>query len=201
MNSHTDYRHRFKDRRHHPHWVLETRKAQRKKSPGQGTSPPHSSAWPTCIPSSFGCWVALAPQCLPMPPPPQSTSLQAFHPKAPKHVYQNQLRVCADLFLIAGAWFTLAPPTPILIPLFGETLTSGAWMGAKTAFSPGLGQGPAPPSCNFTEGPGKVSSRAKVTWHLPSDTGLLLPFFWDHHAVRFLLLRRGPHKGLRSEVR
>lgn len=109
VNSHTDCRYRFKDRRHHPHLVLETRKVQRKKAPGQGTSPPHFSARLTCIPSSFGCWVALAPQCLPMHPP-QSTSLQAFHPKAPKHVYQNQLRVCADLFLIAGAWFTLAPP-------------------------------------------------------------------------------------------
>lgn len=52
-------------------------------------------------------------------------------------------------------------------------------MGAKTAFSPGLGQGPAPPpppSCDFTEGRGKVSSQAKVTWHLPSHTGLLLLF-------------------------
>lgn len=44
------------------------------------------------------------------PPPPQPTSFQASYPKSPKHLYQNQLRVCADLFLIARAWFTLAPP-------------------------------------------------------------------------------------------
>lgn len=54
-------------------------------------------------------------------------------------------------------------------------------MSAKTAFSPGLGQGPAPPSRDFTEGPRKVSLQAKVTRHLPSEAGIFLPF-GDHWA-------------------
>ena len=37
-------------------------------------------------------------------------------------------------------------------------------------------QRPPPKSCDFMEGRGKVSSQAKVTWHLPSHTGLLLLF-------------------------
>lgn len=45
-------------------------------------------------------------------------------------------------------------------------------MGAKTAFSLSLGKGPAPPSYDFMEGPRKVSSQAKVTRHLPSESGL-----------------------------
>jgi len=76
-------------------------------------------------------------------------------------------------------------------------------MGAKTAFSPGLSQGPPPHNppqpCDFTEGLGKVSSRAKVTWHLPSDTGLLLPFLGPPSSIQFLFLRRGPTQ--RPEVR
>ena len=145
--------------------------AGRRKGPGEPPLflPHHSnSGSPTasahCVLLGFGHSVAPPPFLS----PPRSTSFQASHPRSPRQLYQNQLRVCADLFLIAGAWFTLAPPPPILIPLFGESLTSGTWMGAKTAFSPGLGQGPAPQSCDFMEGPREVSSRAKVTRHLPS---------------------------------
>lgn len=57
-------------------------------------------------------------------------------------------------------------------------------MCAKAAFSPCLGKGPAPQSCNFTEGPKKVSSRAKVTQHLPSEEELFLPL-WNHYAALF----------------
>lgn len=95
VNSHTDCRYRFKDRRHHPHLVLETRKVQRKKAPGQGTSPPHFSARPTCIPSSFGCWVALAPQCLPMPPP----SLPPYRPSTLK-LQSTSIRISCGSVLI-----------------------------------------------------------------------------------------------------
>lgn len=77
-------------------------------------------------------------------------------------------------------------------------------MGAKTAFSPGLGQGPAPPP------PHPAISRRGVerSAHRPRSRGICLPIldsfccFWDHHAVLFLLLRRGPTQrpGVRSEV-
>lgn len=99
--------------------TLETQKAQRKKAPGQGTSPgptptlnilvsAHLNTHPPALDTGW-LWLPI-PQCPPTPPPPQPTSFQASYPKSPKHLYQNQLRVCADLFLIAGAWFTLAPP-------------------------------------------------------------------------------------------
>ena len=114
---------------------------------GPGPPPPNliiptpaaPESLPTCVLPHFGHPVALPPFLSPL----KSTSSQAPHPSSPRQLYQSQLRVCAELFLIAGAWFTLAHPAPpILIPLFGESLTSGTWMGAKTAFSQGLGQGP-----------------------------------------------------------
>ena len=109
--------------------------------------PPHHShpaapeSLPTCTLPRVGHPVTLPPFLSPLL---TATSSQAPHPSSPRQLYQSQLWVCADLFLIAGAWFTLAHPPPILSPLFGESLTSGTWMGAKTAFSRGLDQGPAP---------------------------------------------------------
>lgn len=156
---------------------LGTPQAQKEEGTSSAAPPHHSNPGSPRI-SAYLCtlifWTLGGSTSIPEPPT-RSTSFQASHPSSPRQLYQNQLRVCADLFLIAGAWFTLGPP-PILIPLFGESLTSGTWMSAKTAFSPGLGQGPTPPSCDFTEGPRKVSLQAKVTRHLPSEAGIFLPF-------------------------
>lgn len=125
---------------------LGTPQAQRRKGLVQWPPPHHSNPGSPRISAylwTLMFWTLSGSTSIPEPPT-RSTSFQASHPSSPRQLYQNQLRVCADLFLIAGAWFTLAPP-PILIPLFGESLTSGPWMSAKTAFSPGLGQGPGPP--------------------------------------------------------
>jgi hypothetical protein len=91
------------------------------RPPSLGGRDPHPmTSTPDSLVSAHSCTLKLwtlggsASPFLSTPPtPPRSTSFQASYPRAPRQLYQNQLRVCADLFLIAGAWFTLAPPPNI----------------------------------------------------------------------------------------
>lgn len=98
--------------------------------------------------------MALAPHSSvpPYAPPTQCTSLQASHPKAPKHVYQNQLRVCADLFLIAGAWFTLAPPHPNIDSIIWRDIDVRGLDGCQNRLLSRPGPGPSPPILQFHGG-------------------------------------------------
>lgn len=89
--------------------------------------------------------------------PPRSTFFQASHPSSPRQLYQNQLRVCADLFLIAGAWFTLAAPpqprpTPNIDSIIWRVIDVRGLDGCQNRLLSRPGQGPSPPILRFHGG-------------------------------------------------
>lgn len=148
--------------------------AGRRKGPGEPPLflPHHSnSGSPTasahCVLLGFGHSVAPPPFLS----PPRSTSFQASHPRSPRQLYQNQLRVCADLFLIAGAWFTLAPP-PNIDSIIWRVIDVRDLDGCQNRLLSGPGPGPSPPILRFHGGAqrGQLTGQGHTTSALRLDS-------------------------------
>lgn len=130
--------------------------------------------------------------------PPRSTSFQASHPRSPRQLYQNQLRVCADLFLIAGAWFTLAPP-PNIDSIIWRVIDVRDLDGCQNRLLSGPGPGPSPPILRFHGG----AQRGQLTGQGHTTSALRLDcYYLGGTTYGSLLLRgRGYAEAWGSEVR
>lgn len=117
--------------------------------------PPHHShpaapeSLPTCTLPRVGHPVTLPPFLSPLL---KATSSQAPHPSSPRQLYQSQLWVCADLFLIAGAWFTLAPP-PNIDSIIWRVTDVRDLDGCQDRLLSGPGPGPSPHPAISRRGP------------------------------------------------
>lgn len=132
---------------------LGTPQAQKEEGTSSAAPPHHSNPGSPRI-SAYLCtlifWTLGGSTSIPEPPT-RSTSFQASHPSSPRQLYQNQLRVCADLFLIAGAWFTLAPP-PNIDSIIWRVIDVRDLDECQNRLLSGPGPGPNPPILRFHRG-------------------------------------------------
>lgn len=130
----------------------------------------------------------------------KSTSSQAPHPSSPRQLYQSQLWVCADLFLIAGAWFMLAHPhLPNIDSIIWRVIDVRDLDGCQNPVLSGPGPGPSPHPAISRRGLERSAHGPRSHDICPQRLGS--SYLSGTTGSPFLLRERGSTEAWGSEVR